>query len=314
MMRTFLLKIVLFFLINFGLLTAVLLYCSGRHSDIRIPVSETESNIFSVAPNSHYDLVLLGTSRSRVFSRDGNHQVMETILGRKVANLSKGGGGGLMPAEIHLKHFFDRGNSTEHIIYLLDPWIFFAAINNENNAFFLRDEPFELSIFLHLLRERYPLKRLSAYLQMIPDRDWQELSRYKEPGMAFRTLKKINAEKQEKARAYYLKTYKDGDFARYSCYLEKIHNLARKNNCRLSFVLLPILMEDFPGAEKVDARLRKFTDKNRDVTYWNLISALQDQSLFYDHMHFNRTGITRFCENVLLPLISTDDKMPPANL
>jgi len=306
-MRTFFLKTGFFVLLNLLLLTGVLLYCSGRHSGLRLPVEETESNIFSVRPNSHYDVVLLGTSRGRVFSRDGNHDVMEKLLGKSVANLSKGGGGGIMPAELHLDHFFARGNSADQIIYLIDPWVFFAPINNEDNEFFLRDEPFELRILLHLLKDHYPLRRLSAYLQMIPDHDWQEISRYKEPGMAFHTLAAINPEKQAEAREYYLKTYKNDDAARYAGYLEKIYRLAQKNGCSLTFIMLPILMDNFPGADKVDILLRTFVKSKTDVRYYNLIDTMQDRHFFYDHMHFNRTGLTAFCTGVLKPVLTDSD-------
>ena len=309
--KVFFLKIGGFLLFNLILLFVVLIVCSGRHRNIHFPVQETESNLFSILPDKHYKVVLLGTSRGRVFSRDANHSLMEKTLGAEVANLSKGGGGGLMPAELHLKHFFDRGSTTDHIVYLIDPWVFFAAINNEENEFFLRDEPFELSIFLHLLKDRYPLHRLSSYLQMIPDRDWAELSRYKEPGMDKVTLKAIDPEKQEEARSYYQKTYLQGNFQRYSGYLDKIAKLAQEHDCQLTFIMLPILMDNFPGADRVDMTLQTFTGSHTRWKYYNLISTMQDRHFFYDHMHFNRRGVYEFCKGVLKPVITGTSVSPP---
>lgn len=313
-MRTFFIKTCLFLLCNLMIAAALLFFFSGRHSELRIPVAKTESNIFSIQPGIHYDVVLLGTSRGRVFSRDGNQRVVEEILGKSVANLSKGGGGGLMPAELHVHHFFSRGGSTERIIYLLDPWVFFAPINNENNAFFLRDEPFELDIFLHLIREGYPLQRLSAYLQMIPGHDWNRISRYGEPGMAFRTLREIDTDKQERAREYYRKSYGGGDFDKYVGYLGKIHELAQKHGCSLTLIMLPILMDDFPGAEKADTAMREFVQGRKDVSYYNLIGSMQDRLFFYDHMHFNRAGIEAFSRAVLRPVVAGKKPVPVDSL
>lgn len=313
-MPTFFLKSCLFLVSNLLIAVALLNFFSGRHSDLRIPVARTESNIFSIQPGVHYDVVLLGTSRGRVFSRDGNQRVVEEVLGKRVANLSKGGGGGLMPAEVHLRHFFVNGGRAGQVVYLMDPWVFFAPINNEENAFFLRDEPFELDIFLHLLGEGYPLKRLSAYLQMIPDRDWHKVSRYGEPGMAFRTLRQIDKDKQEKAREYYRKSYRGGDFDRYFSYLGKIHDLAAEHGGSLTLIMLPILMDDFPGAEQVDNALREFVHGRKDVSYFNLIGSMQDRRFFYDHMHFNRAGIEAFTRSVLRPALEGKAPVPVGSL
>ena len=133
-------KLVIFSLLNLSIMGSLLFFFSGRNLDIRFKNWETESNLLVTGKNEHYDMAILGTSRGRVFSRDSNHLTVENILDKKVINLSKGGGGGLMPALVHLDHFYARGNMADHIIYFVDPWIFFCPINNENNNFFLRDE------------------------------------------------------------------------------------------------------------------------------------------------------------------------------
>lgn len=300
-MKRFLGKLILFLAINGCLAIVILFYASGKNSDIRLNIDSTESNFFVIGSRDHYGMVLLGSSRGRVFSRDGNHRVVEGILKEDVANLSKGGGGGVMPMDVHLNRFYEKGNTTQDIVYLLDPFALLAPINNEKNNFFLRDEPFELPVLLHLLRDRFPLEKIVAYLQMIAPHDWAKISRYQEPGMAFRTLAAIKPEEQKKARKYYLSSYQGGDPQRYLDYLRAIVDMGHAHGSRVSVVLLPILMHDFPGATQVDKELRVLA-KEKNIHYYNMIGAMQDRSFFYDHMHFNRHGVSYFSTHVLLPI------------
>lgn len=299
----FIIKLVVFGVLNLFILTVLLYYFSGRHRDIRLSYAETESNLMATGGNQHYPVVFLGTSRGRVFSRDGNHEMVEKILGKKVANLSKGGGGGLMPMDVHLSFFFNQGNTADHIIYLVDPFVFYSSINNENNDFFLRDEPFEMFIFLKLIKDRYPLDRLSSYLQKITVTDWRKISRYAAPGLTNGTLKKIDEKKMEKARNHYLEKCDQNSFIAYGHVVDDINQLAKTHGATITYVMLPLLMTDFPGRSEVDTFLRKTADREAGVAYINCASCMQNKKFFYDHMHFNKTGIEYFLNRYILPIL-----------
>ncbi len=305
--RLFFLKLVIFVMLNLSIM-AILLFCfSGRHRNIHFSYAESESNLLTYGENEHYPVVFLGTSRGRIFSRDGNHEMVEKILGCKVANLSKGGGGGLMPAEVHLSFFLNQGNSTDHIIYLVDPFVFYSSVNNENNDFFLRDEPFELSIFLKLIRDRYPVDRLFSYLKTITVTDWEDISQYDAPGLTKGTLRRIDEKKMEDARRVYLKEYDQKSFTAYGSVAERINRLVKKNNARITYVMLPILMKDFPGLKEVDAFLMETAAKEDGVDYYNCASCMQEIKFYYDHMHFNRLGIEYFLRNCILPIAGGEE-------
>ncbi len=301
--KIFIFKIILFGSLNFGILAGLLWHFSGQHRDIHLSYDESESNLLVLGENKHYPVVLLGTSRGRVFSRDGNHAMVEQILEGKVANLSKGGGGGLMPAEVHLSYFFNRGNTVDHVIYLVDPWVFFSAINNEDNDFFLRDEPFELFIFWKLITDRFPSDRIFSYLQMIAVTDWKKISRYAAPGLTEGTLQKINAKKLEEARQHYLSKYDLKNFDKYSRKVDAINQLVQKNRARITYVMLPLLMPDFPGLSEVDKLLTETASRENGVMYYNCASCVQDKQFYYDHMHFNKKGIDYFTRNCLYPIV-----------
>jgi len=304
MVKKFICKALVFLLLNSLLLTGVLYFFSGRNRHIRMPNWETESNLLAMGRNENFGLALLGTSRGRVLSRDGNHRMLEEILGRKAINLSKGGGGGLMPAELHLSYFYHRGNRADQVIYLVDPWVFFSPINNENNDFFLRDEPFELFILAKLIADRYPLDRIASYLQMIGVKDWAAISRYAAPGLTEGSLQKIDAQKIAQAREHYLSKYAPDGFERYSGYVDRINDLVARNGGRIVYVMLPMLIPDFPGMAQVDEKLRQVAAQHAHVSYYNLAESMHDTRYFYDHMHFNKTGIAHFARNCLYPVLN----------
>lgn len=301
--KHFIFKLLLFCLFNLAITAGLLWFFSGQNRDISFKNWETESNLLVTGENEHYDIAILGTSRGRVFSRDSNHLTMEKILGKKVVNLSKGGGGGLMPAKVHLAHFYRRGNKADHVIYFVDPWIFFCPINNENNTFFLRDEPFEITILFDLILNRFPSERIISYIQMIAVDNWKSISTYAAPGLDKLTLKAIDPVKLEEAREHYLSLYDYDKFEHYSKFLYDINKLAKEHNSRITYVMLPILMKDFPGADMVDQTLKSISSKE-GVGYYNLIDQMHDRQFFYDHMHFNNRGVAHFTKTYLESILT----------
>ncbi|MFH1155315.1 MAG: hypothetical protein V1793_16010 [Pseudomonadota bacterium] len=301
--KQFISKLIFFFALNLVILAGLLVYFSGQQREIHLSYDETESNLLVLGEKVHYRVVLLGTSRGRVLSRDGNHTMVEQILGGRVANLSKGGGGGLMPAEVHLSWFYHQGNRSDQVIYLVDPWIFYSSINNENNNFFLRDEPFELFIFFKLIRDGYSLDRLFSYLQMITVTDWKQISRYSAPGLTNGTLKAIDEKKTQDARRNYLENFDRKSYIAYGPVVERINRLVRHNNGRITYVMLPLLMKDFPGLGEVDAFLRETAAREEGMDYYNFASCMQETKWYYDHMHFNKAGIGQFLKYGILPLL-----------
>lgn len=308
--QRFLQKAVAFVVINSVILLALLLYFSGKNRSIRLDIKETESNLLSIGENQHYDIGILGTSRGRVFSRDDNHLRVEDLLGKRLVNLAKGGGGGLMPAKLHLSHFYSRGNSVDHIFYLVDPWVFYSPINNEKNNFFLRDEPFEISIFWQLIVDRYPLATILSYLQMIAEDDWETLSGYEGAGLTKGTLKEIDREKIDTARTYYKSRYGKNSFQKYSKFVDIINSSAKENNSAITYIILPLLISDFPGIGDVAKKLQAAADANSHVTFVNFSDKMQSPGYYYDHMHFNEKGVTFFTEQVLAPLLGVNLPSP----
>ena len=212
-----------------------------------------------------------------------------------------------MPAEVHLSWFYHRGNTADNVVYLVDPWVFYSSINNESNDFFLRDEPFELFIFWQLIRDRYPLDRLFSYLQMIAVSDWRSISRYAAPGLTAGTLARIDEKKMADARRNYLEKYDQESFTAYGHVVNRINRLVGDHGGRITYVMLPLPMPDFPGLAEVDAFLRETAAREEGMAYYSCAPCMQETRFYYDHMHFNKTGIDYFLRNCIKPILHENE-------
>ncbi|MBF0469006.1 MAG: hypothetical protein HQK61_09000, partial [Desulfamplus sp.] len=88
----------------------------------------------------------------------------------------------------------------------------------------------------------------------------------------------------------------------YSRFASDINSLAKKHKSRITYIILPILMKDFPGADQVDQKLKEISRKE-GVRYYNLIDQMHDRHFFYDHMHFNNKGVAHFTKTYLEEII-----------
>ncbi|MDX9788585.1 MAG: hypothetical protein RBT11_17540 [Desulfobacterales bacterium] len=102
--------------------------------------------------------------------------------------------------------------------------------------------------------------------------------------------------------------YKPDRLETYSRFLHVINALAGANNSRITYIMLPILMDDFPGAKQVDEKLKAVSREDR-VAYHNLVASVRDIRYFYDHMHFNKIGVAYFTKTYLKPIL--EEKQNP---
>ena len=129
-MRIFILKVILLGAIISSMIFTISSIPFWRYD---FKNGETEANLPIIKSNQHYDIVFLGTSHGRTLSRFGNHDRVEKILSKKIINLSTGGGRGIYSSQIYLDYFFKRGNTTDTIVYFIDPWVFYSNKWNEEN-------------------------------------------------------------------------------------------------------------------------------------------------------------------------------------
>lgn len=308
-MKTFLLKALLFAGINLVLLIALLEYASGRKSASKLPNWKTESDLMVMRDGQHYDFTILGTSRGRTFSRDSNHVVVEQILGKHFINLSKGASSGVIPAELFLRYFYSRGNSTDHIVYCIDPWVVYDRKSNEENGFFTISEPFELGLLTEMIKMHLPVKQDMMYCKSIWSDKWKTAGQERKVH-AFDTLRVISEHSLDKARAHYDSLIDMDNFARYSRHLEEIIQLAHAHGAIISFVIVPSMLHHFPGKPALVDFLTKQAAAQPNVYFYDFSEEMADRRYFYDHNHFNRNGVVYFTANYLQKIVLAKSLQP----
>ncbi|MDD3052094.1 MAG: hypothetical protein PHR06_13240, partial [Candidatus Cloacimonetes bacterium] len=88
---------------------------------------ETDSNLLVMKENETYDILLMGISHARDFSKYNNHQLVEEILDRKMFNIGQGAGRcGVNEQMFYLDYFFYKNNTVSTLIYLISTPMFYS--------------------------------------------------------------------------------------------------------------------------------------------------------------------------------------------
>jgi hypothetical protein len=297
-MQTFIAKILLLGLIVIfcGLLVS---YVPDLRHDFKN--NETESNLFVTPSNEHYGMVLLGTSHGRIFSRSGNHARVEEILGKKVLNLSTGGGRGVYSTELYLDYFYKRDNTADTIVYLIDPFVLYSNKWNEENDLFSM-EPLRFDFLQLILKRKVNLPTVLNYLKTKLSWEWV----MRGPSDDAEQKGALTAADPEAVKKRVESLYPDGrneeTFARYRAILESIAATAKDRNTRLIFVIPSTLLGNLPGEDELKKALADL-QKTHNIEWHDFSNAITDPRLYYDHDHLNTEGIVTFAEQFLVPTL-----------
>lgn len=255
----------------------------------------TESNLFIIPENSSFDLLIMGTSHGRIFSRNQNHLIVEKILSKKILNISYSSGG-IIPEEIFLEYFFKKGNKTKSIVYFIDPFVLYSSSWNEKfydlgiaepiNALFL-SELFSFDINKRVIFDYFASKFTLKWITKKPNDSLPILQ----------TVSLNNSDIKWRINNLYPDSMNNNNFNKYANELKKVVSLSEKNNAKIVFVIPSTLFED-PGNKQLEKLLKIFKEKY-NIPYYDYSSAIKDSNLFYDIDHLNRRGIIFFTTNYL---------------
>ncbi len=301
--RQFLAKGAVFVLLNLLGLVALFAAPSAYVARQEFTNGTTESNLLMMPSDTDFDLVLLGSSHGRNFSRDGNHERVEEALQGRFCNLSVGGGGGLVPALASLSVFYARGNSATHVVYLIDPWIFHARVWNEAHSF-AEGEPFALDLLYYLvqggmdpvrLREYFTSKLSSGWLSTGPRlNDMQPPVEFVDPASVASRLKNLYPEGVDTVA-----------FSHYSGVLRQVVHTAARHGSRVWLVRPPTLLGDEPGSAMLTGMLEELRAPFPQVEVRDTSTALTELRLFEDLDHLNSEGVTAYAAQVLRPALAS---------
>lgn len=262
----------------------------------------TESNLLVMPHGEHVGVVLLGTSHGRIFSRAGNHERVERILGESMLNLSKGEGRGIVAEDIFLHYFYAQGNTARDVVYVIDPFVFYADAWNDDNDF-LFDEPLDIRFTLFLLQtEHVPMHVWANYLKSKLAWGWVMAH----PSFIQDRTDHLSSVDPQAVHARIENLYPEGTnsqtFRTYVRRLDDIVALARAHGSRITFVIPTTLLGEMPGRADLLTELARVREKD-GVRFFDYSSAVTNPSLYYDHDHLNTAGVELFAEQYLKPLL-----------
>ena len=306
-MKLFLIKLGLFLALNAAVALAALVILDTRYS---FEQYETDSLLLSTPRNTHFDLVILGTSHARVFNRiKHNHDFLTHELDMKILNLAIPFGGGVLLEKMYVANFFDCGNETDTILYFLDPFVFFSPMVNKYHKF-VYYEPFRLSFLIRMLKNRMPPERIFTYIRSKFSYRWVT----QKPGLVAYddiTLDTYGIELDpERMRARAESLYPDGlnetYFAQYGAALGEILEMARQHGCRTIIAFSPSLL----GREKGAPRLLELLDTYReqyDFEFHDFTDAIPDEKLYSDYDHLNSKGVEVLVAQFIKPILRASE-------
>lgn len=277
-----------------------LLYIVITQSRYHYTNADTEAHLYIIPRNQHYDLLIAGASHARALSSAQNHSRLEKILSRKILNISKTAAG-VLPEEMYLSYFYELGNSTTDILYVVDPFVFYSARWNEQD-YFLEDEPLRPDFLALAIRRQLPWPLLANYIRSKFTPFW--ITGY-QPDRSATRLKGLTAVDPVAVEKRMAILYPNGvdpaRFGQYRPYLERIIQTAAAHRARLTFVFLPTLLGSLPGMEQTKTALADLARQYK-FTVADLSTAVKDPVFFGDHDHLNTPGVALVAKSYLVKI------------
>lgn len=252
----------------------------------------TESVLLAIPRNQHFDLLFMGSSRTKTISRYGNHDVVEGILGKRIFNLGKGGGHGtVFPEQLFLRRFYEKGNSADEVIYFVDPFIFFSHERNES-GYVLEDEPLDLSIWGQLLIHSsqqvwwdYFLSKLDHHWFLLKPEVLQEPT----------GTQGAPVDQVKENEIFYTEGMDQSTFLHYRKMFEETIALLQSHNTHIILIIPPMQLHE-AGKDQVLDYLRKLAQKQHDlfgqyIEVRDYSLEISDPKFYIDSNHLNKKGV-----------------------
>lgn len=305
-MKKFILNTIIFVLIFFSVIFICSLFTSQIVKAKDFNNYNTESNTLVFKEKTYYDILFMGISHARVFSRDKNHIRMENILDSKIINIGQGGGiCGVNEQLFYLDYFFHKGNKTAKIIYVLSPPLLFSETLPISSKTF-RNESFELSFLMRYLAFKSENKsaRIIDYLQFKLHPMWLMYNPQISEGN-FSEMDSLNIENVEKGQN---KAYSGPglNFKRFDQSIEIVEQtirLGKKNDSDIILLIPPALFGKWRGHKETLDFAKSMKKKYSNVKIFDSSESIMKPELYYDSHHLNSKGISFFIEKNLKPFI-----------
>lgn len=306
------LKILLFIGLNIFLLVILLFFLNQHVEDREFENWSTESNLLHMPYNEHFDILILGTSHARSFSRAKNHLRMEKILDKKILNLSQGEGkGGILNQYAYLRYFNYVGNSADTIIYFLDPFVFYNRyFDNKDKLFNM--EPVRLPFLYIMIDLRFDLGVIYTYLYSKFTENWLDhkpfnwnsIDKKVETVNAVSVFKRYNVVYPDKIDTI--------TFNKKIKLIEKIASRIRSKYKTPVIFMVPPSLILWPGHAKLIEILKELKQE-KGIPYYDFSEIMREKKYYKDHDHLNTDGLIYFTEHYLDTIVNKPAKTLPHN-
>ncbi len=303
-MKKFLLHIIVYLIIVLLIILAILIFSSSFVKNKKFKNFETESNLLVMKEKEEFDLLFMGISHARNFSRHKNHIRVEKILNKKIINIGQGNGiCGINEQLFYLDYFYHKKNKASTVIYFISPPLFFSeTLPKSSNTFDY--EPFGFSFLFRyfLFSSENKKERLISYLQTKFAKNWY-----------FHKPYSLNYKKEELTKIDF-KVVSEGQkmvfkniiiaekrFLKSILRVEETIDLALKNKSKVILIIPPALFGKWNGHNKVKNFAIKMKH-NYDVEFYDFSETVLSPKYYYDHHHLNTNGIVFFTTKYLKPI------------
>lgn len=291
----------------------IIVLLGAKYLSIRVEVrdfanSKTESNLLVYRANTNYDIGITGISHARNFSRYGNHEKVEKVLGKKLLNLGKGSGTcGVRDQYFYLKYIYEQNISIDTVVHVISPpYLFGRQLDIDASTFM--DEPFRFDFMYEYMVSSSENKweKLFHYVRSKYQKSWIEYKPFSIDGR-FDSLQGIDTHSIEEGMklAFEAEELKGKDeeqiFHGNIEFLRKILELVEKNKGKSIFLITPTLFGDWPNTDRMLEACEVLETEFGLKTY-NFSSVIKQPEMFYDHHHLNTKGVVYFTENFLKPI------------
>lgn len=308
-MKRFLRLTILYIFLLIGLLLIALETNSYIVKHRKFKNYETESNLLVMNNNEEFDILFMGISHARNFSRHKNHLRIENILDEKIINIGQGSGRcGINEQLFYLNYFYDLDNTASTVAYIVSPPLFYSeTLPIASNTF--DREPFELKFLFDYLffKAENKQERLTSYLQTKLTRFWLS---YK-PNSKDSNDEKLDSIDFKVVSVGQQMVHKDSIvFKRFNKSIDRVEEtiqLALNNNSNVVLVIPPALFGKWKGHYHVE-EFAKRMQKLDGVEYYDFSESVLFPEYYYDHHHLNTNGVVYFTENFLKPIINTPNE------
>lgn len=266
----------------------------------------TESNTLWLPENGNYDLLFMGISHARNFSRHKNHLRIEEILDSKIANIAQGNGMcGPNEQLFYLDYFYFRSNKASQVIYFLSPPLLFSE------TLPLSTNTFKYEVFNWSFLKRYisfsgenKTERILYYLQRKLHPKWLIENPYtSESEQTKLDSLDSKAVKRGQNLAYSGSKLNYQRFKESTKIVEETVKLAQLNNSKIIFIIPPALFGKWRGHNETFNFANSMKKKYSNVKVFDGSEAVLKSEFYFDSHHLNTAGVVYFTDTYIKSLI-----------